>query len=240
MNRKVIIFGGGAALGIALGALFTYLIMHTRMEKEIEAQIEDVKRVYSVPKPVVVEEEDVETDEEEPEVEEKHEPLDITTARARAVENAQKKADIINMSTIIKRENYNIFSNPTPAAVEAEFGDEDDDEEDEYLSAVNSEAPSEGLADYPYVISDTDFIAGHRMHDQVTVNYYDDGIAEEALNPGCLFDDIDGTIGRESLEHFGEYEEDVVFVRNERLGIDYEVIRQHRTYAEIPGLDDVD
>ena len=223
------------ALGLALGALSTYFIMHGRMEKEIETQIEDVKRVYSVPKPIEVEKV-VETEEEEPEVEK--EPLDISTARARAAENALKKADLINMSTIIKRENYNIFSNPTPAAVEAEFGDEEDDEDDEYLNAVRTEAPSEGLAEYPYIISDTDIIAGHRMHDQVTVNYYDDGIAEEALNPGCLFDDIDGTIGRESLEHFGEYEEDVVFVRNERLGIDYEVIRQHRDYAEIPGLSD--
>jgi hypothetical protein len=232
MWKKALTIGGGAALSFMLGAVITYLIMHKRMEDEIEAQVEDVKRVYSAPKP------EVETEEVEHEDEDAEEIVDISVAKARAAENVQKKADILSMSSIIKRENYNIFSNPTPAAVEAQFGDDEDDENDEYAKAVTVESPKEGPADRPYIISDTDFIGGHNAHEQVTVNYYNDGILEDALTPGALYDDIDGTIGYDSLNHFGEYEEDVVFVRNERLGIDYEVIRQHRDYAEIPGLDD--
>lgn len=232
MWKKALMMGGVAALGFALGAVTTYFVMKKRMDDEIEAQVEDVKRVYSAPKPEVEEVEEPAEDNDEETV------MDISMAKARAVENAQKKADILSMSSIIKRENYNIFSNPTPAAVEAQFGDDNEEDEDEHVKKVTVESPKEGPADRPYIISGTDFIAGHNAHEQVTVNYYNDGVMEDALTPGALYDDIDGTVGYDSLNHFGEYEEDVVFVRNERLGIDYEVIRQHRDYAEIPGLDD--
>lgn len=232
MWKKALMMGGVAALSFALGAVTTYFVMKKSMEDEIEAQVEDVKRVYSAPKPEVEEVEEPAEDNDEENV------MDISMAKARAVENAQKKADILSMSSIIKRENYNIFSNPTPAAVEAEFGDDNEEDEDEYMKKVTVESPKEGPADRPYIISDTDFIGGHNAHEQVTVNYYNDGIMEDALTPGALYDDIDGTVGYDSLNHFGEYEKDVVFVRNERLGIDYEVIRQHRDYAEIPGMDD--
>ena len=41
------------------------------------------------------------------------------------------------------------------------------------------------------------------------------------------------TIGKDSLTHFGEYEDDSVFVRNDRLKADYEILMDQRTYAEV-------
>ena len=40
-------------------------------------------------------------------------------------------------------------------------------------------------------------------------------------------------IGLDSLNHFGEYEEDVLYVRNERLRTDYEVLMDPRTYPQV-------
>ena len=45
--------------------------------------------------------------------------------------------------------------------------------------------------------------------------------------------DVDSVVGAESLTHFGEYEDDSVFVRNDRLKCDYEILMDTRTYSEI-------
>lgn len=44
--------------------------------------------------------------------------------------------------------------------------------------------------------------------------------------------DVEGIIGRESLEHFGEFESGTVFVRNERMGSDFEVLLEEGAYGE--------
>ena len=41
------------------------------------------------------------------------------------------------------------------------------------------------------------------------------------------------SVGKESLTHFGEYEDDSVFVRNDNLKADYEILADKRTYAEL-------
>ena len=46
-------------------------------------------------------------------------------------------------------------------------------------------------------------------------------------------DEIEETIGKSSLTRFGEYEPDSVFVRNDRLKCDYEILLDERSYAEI-------
>lgn len=43
---------------------------------------------------------------------------------------------------------------------------------------------------------------------------------------------IEDTIGREALGKFGEYEEDTVFVRNEKLVTDFEVIYMEGEYSD--------
>ena len=49
---------------------------------------------------------------------------------------------------------------------------------------------------------------------------------------GDKIEDVDDVVGMESLTHFGEYEDDSVFVRNDRLRCDYEILMDERTYSE--------
>ena len=82
----------------------------------------------------------------------------------------------------------------------------------------------------PYVIAPEDFGDGKYDHELHCLTYYaDDVLADD----WWVKLDIDETIGEDSLKHFGEYTEDIVHVRNERLNADYEVVRDCRTYAEV-------
>ena len=45
---------------------------------------------------------------------------------------------------------------------------------------------------------------------------------------------VEDIIG-DALSHFGEYEEDAVYVRNEQLRAEYEILKDLRTYAEVCG-----
>ena len=71
----------------------------------------------------------------------------------------------------------------------------------------------------PCIISPEDL--GESGYQTVSLTYYANGVlCDEEDNVV----DIEGTIGKESLNHFGEYEDDSVCVRNDELGIDYEVL----------------
>ena len=39
-----------------------------------------------------------------------------------------------------------------------------------------------------------------------------------------VIEDIDRVVGKDSLTHFGEYEDDSVYVRNDRLKCEYEIL----------------
>lgn len=65
----------------------------------------------------------------------------------------------------------------------------------------------------------------------VSLTYYADGVVTD--DDDEVMEDLSDTIGEESLQHFGEYEEDSVYVRNDRLKIDYEILMDQRTYEEI-------
>ena len=48
-----------------------------------------------------------------------------------------------------------------------------------------------------------------------------------------VVDDVEEIVGEESLTHFGEYEDDSVFVRNDRLKCDYEILLDQRNYSDV-------
>ena len=81
----------------------------------------------------------------------------------------------------------------------------------------------------PYVISPDEF-SENEDYETESLTYYSDGIlADDRDN----IIDIDMIVGRESLNHFGEYEDDSVFVRNEELKTDYEILLDTRRYSDI-------
>lgn len=82
----------------------------------------------------------------------------------------------------------------------------------------------------PYVITPNDFGDGNYDYDLHCLTYYADGVLANDWDEVL---DIDETIGLESIEHFGDYAEDVVHVRNERLEADYEVVRDCRRYSDV-------
>lgn len=85
--------------------------------------------------------------------------------------------------------------------------------------------------DGPYVIPPEDF-GEDSDYEIKSLTYYSDGVLTDDWDN--VIEDVDDLIGKESLTHFGEYEEDSVFVRDDRLKIDYEILRDVRNFADIP------
>lgn len=84
----------------------------------------------------------------------------------------------------------------------------------------------------PHVISPDEF-GDQDGYDEVSLTYYSDGTVTDDDDRAMSEDEIEETIGKDSLTHFGEYEDDSVFVRNDRLKADYEILMESRTYAEV-------
>lgn len=82
----------------------------------------------------------------------------------------------------------------------------------------------------PVVILPEDFGNGDYNHDLYCITYYSDGVLADDWGKKL---DIEETIGRESLDHFGDYAKDMLYVRNERTQTDYEVTREDRTYSDM-------
>lgn len=212
---KVLYFLGGVTVGCAV----TYFIVSKQAEKRIEEEVAAFKEQYSAKA--------VHISQNQPFAH----PKDVVD------ELNQRKANMMSYDKISKGEgyNHNLFTNP-PNPKDIHNGiDEGEDFEEEYEKTIDTTPPKEGLSD-PYTISPDQFVNEQPFFDKITLEYYDDGILCEEISDEII-DDISGTIGMESLNKFGEYEEDVVYIRNERISTDYEVIRQHRPFAIIPGDD---
>lgn len=81
----------------------------------------------------------------------------------------------------------------------------------------------------PYVISPEEF--GENDYETVSLTFYADKILTDSDD--VPVEDIDNVVGHDSLTHFGEYEDDSVFVRNDYLKQDFEILLDHREYLDI-------
>ena len=81
----------------------------------------------------------------------------------------------------------------------------------------------------PYVIEPIEF---GELDDYKTfeLTYYEDGILED--EDYDIVKNPEEILGPDALGSFGEYEDDSVFVRNERLRADFQILKDYRTYDE--------
>jgi len=125
--------------------------------------------------------------------------------------NAKEKPSIIEYAAGLRKLGYTNYS----------------DMVDEKPEEVKEEPMS---VDKPYVIAPEEF---GELDDYETISliYYADQILTDDNN--VIVDDIEETVGFESLNAFGEYEDDSVFVRNDRLKCDYEILLDQRKYSDV-------
>lgn len=125
--------------------------------------------------------------------------------------------------------NYNAIINNLGYADKKEaapIDEEDDENEEDENSDIREESDNMGYG--PYVIPPEEFDENDYETESLTL--FADGVLVDSYNE--VIDDIDDLVGLDSLDHFGEYEDDSVFVRNDDLQRDYEILRDYRTYSQ--------
>ena len=117
--------------------------------------------------------------------------------------------------------------------------DEDERAMHEYMTQPPSEDQpfvddTEDLMVSRYPISFKAFTEDKPHYDKLTITYYEDD-ATLADDQDGIIPDIRATIGPDALQHFGwlSGSDDVVYIRNDDISVDFEVIRAEGSYDEI-------
>lgn len=86
----------------------------------------------------------------------------------------------------------------------------------------------------PYIIRPDEYGEIH-AYDTQSLNYYADGVLTDDLDN--RIEDVESMVPADFADHFGEYEDYAVFVRNDTLECDYEILRDLRKFADVVGDD---
>lgn len=70
-------------------------------------------------------------------------------------------------------------------------------------------------------------------YEQVSLTWYADEVLADMDDHRLDDAEIEQKVGHDAMEHFGEYENDSVFIRNDELKCDYEILMDHRKYADV-------
>lgn len=96
----------------------------------------------------------------------------------------------------------------------------------------NEEGGGESMENMkPFVIPPEEF-GDLDEYEAITLNYYegDEVLTDDWHN---VIEDVEGMVGKDFATHFGEYEDDSVFIRNHKRKADYEILRDERSFASI-------
>ena len=104
-------------------------------------------------------------------------------------------------------------------------------EENGYTNYSNTKKEEEEMdIDAPYVITPEEFGELDDYETETLTYYKDKVLADDWDNK---IENVDDLVGEESLTHFGEYEEDSVYVRNDTTKTDYEILLDERNFSDV-------
>ena len=83
----------------------------------------------------------------------------------------------------------------------------------------------------PYIIGPDNF-AEFEDYDTVSLIYYADGVLTDEMGERISQEMIENNLVFDFADHFGEYGEDSVYIRNDARRIDYEILKDMRNYSE--------
>lgn len=201
------------AVGAAVGSAVTWKIVKTKYDRLIQEEIDSVKEVFANKYG-----HDDETSKDEIHEEDEEDELsdrDVHQINWDELEDLDEEEDYV----------------PTQADLT------------EYTRLAHNYHDEKGGAHEvkkePYVIGPEDYgeLDGYKM---VELTYYLDCILED--DEYHIVTNADELIGSKALNTFGEYVDNLVFVRNDYLRTDYQIYKDYRTYDEAKhiGPDQVD
>ena len=204
MNKNLICFGGGLAIGI--GA--TYLYLRDYYNKLLDSETENIKKYYD-DRENCLKEVSLDSDVEEPE-----EALETP----KSGKNGHKK-DIVapiepDYEKIVEKLNYNQFSTKPKA---------------DNVVESNSENEPTG----PYPIDYELYSETTARYTTVLVSYFIEDDIVMYCDSDEMMDDPGKLIGNDNLADLRNNNDlDELYVRNEMMGIDYHIIKEMSSYEE--------
>ncbi len=92
------------------------------------------------------------------------------------------------------------------------------------------EPEEESYSEIPYVIPPEEFdeIEGYNT---IGLSYFADEVLTD--DDYSIIENVEDIVGKDSLKTFGRYEDDSVYVRNDRLKCDYEILKDERRFEDI-------
>lgn len=224
MLNKLAYFAGGLILGGVAGYLSGKYIAEERARAEVDAKMAELEDFYK------------KRDESRQKAHELNELKEQFAEQAIAASSAEEGDEL-------KVIDYSKFSDGAKAdqSDDDEWGDAPrpkgapkrgqrktsnppDYREEGGAAVYPSEPESE-----PHIISEQSF-AAELVNEKITLIWFtgDNVVTDEEYQP---IEDL-GVIGDGWQEHFGEEEDpDVIHVRNPKINVDYEIIRDNRSYA---------
>ena len=204
MNNKVF----GTILftaGAIIGSLVTWKVIKTKYEDIAQEEIDSVKEEYTRLM-----------------VSMKKKLNDSVTYKDDDNEDDRSEKDTDNIDDSIMT-NYNEI-------VKSYRSSDDEENTQNEKEGEEKEEDNDGVSymEAPYVISPDDFgsVPGYNVE---PLDYFADGILADGWGVEL---DIAETIGEDVINYLGDYDDDVVYVRNEQTKLEYEITRDPRTYAE--------
>lgn len=203
MTKGLLIFTAGAVTG----GLITWQLLKDKYEQRIQDEVKSVQETWERrhSEPSKPAQQPVESD-----------------AKEKALA-AREKPGIMEYAAKLQNEGYVNYSEMSKPAEEAPKTTEADTDENDIPEE------EESIVDEPYVITPGEF--GEKDdYDIISLTYYADEVLTDEENELV---DVENTVGYDSLTHFGEYEDDSVFVRNDRRRTDYEILKDYREYSDV-------
>lgn len=150
---------------------------------------------------------------------------------------AQEEIDSVKEDFSVKKNESEQTNTKPMTRMSIKEAKEKEQELDEYndlmndLGYTNKEKGEDNVCKEPYIISPEEF-GELADYDTESLTYFDSNniLTDDFENP---IEDIGAMVVEDFAEHFGEYEDDSVFVRNEYRKTDYEILRDERNFKDV-------
>jgi hypothetical protein len=192
-------------VGFASGAAVTATYVKKKYERIAQEEIDSVKAAFAKRK-------DEDTDKEgEPDSNESDEEGSSIqdSLKTAGIAAANAKPSIMEYAAALRDQGYNTRTNAKNT--------EEEEEED--------------TTDGPRVISPEEFGEDCDDYETYEFRYYTDHVLADDADE--VVHDVNGMFGFDPWDHFGEYEEDAVYIRNDARKREYEILYAQETYADM-------